>query len=179
MKLNLGCGEHYAEGWTNIDFGAKPGAKPDIVGDVTKPFPALFGRCERLYAGHIIEHLHPDTIVPTLRMWKSYLIPGGRMMVVGPDVNSTMEMFYRKEIDRHQKDAALYGCAERPGGKHQIQSTIQITSQYLHAAQWEPYPIDIRTFDPNLNPDLAQSSKEWPIVSHAAWQFCILAIPKV
>jgi len=36
MKLHIGCGERYFDGWVNIDLGPY---KVDLKHDVTKAFP--------------------------------------------------------------------------------------------------------------------------------------------
>lgn len=63
MRLNIGCGPHYAKGWTNVDVVSIPSAdiNPDVVASIDN-LPFDDGSVELLYAGHCVEHL---SILPT------------------------------------------------------------------------------------------------------------------
>ena len=89
--LELGCGGvktvPHAIG---MDFYAKGEPIPtvkqnsvaDIQGDVTK-IPESIGKFDNIIARHIIEHC--VDIVATLKHWKSFLNPGGRLIIAVPD----------------------------------------------------------------------------------------------
>ena len=62
MMLNLGCGDHRAPApWVNIDRW--PGVHPDVVASADA-LPFRSGSVERLYCGHLLEHLEWETELP-------------------------------------------------------------------------------------------------------------------
>jgi len=87
LRLNLGSGDHPTiAGWVAID--ARPDCQypPDLVGDVLHlPYPD--GSCDRLYAGHLLEHIPLPLIEAALGEWRRLLVPGGELGIVGPDID--------------------------------------------------------------------------------------------
>ena len=55
MKLNLGCGKDYKEGWTNLDISKS--VKADVYTDLEKPLPFNDNSFDRVYAVNVIEHV--------------------------------------------------------------------------------------------------------------------------
>lgn len=89
--LELGCGgvktvphalglDWYGKG-ENIPT-VKQVSVADIKGDVTK-IPSDIGKFDYIIARHILEHC--VDIVATLKHWKSFLNPGGRLIIAVPD----------------------------------------------------------------------------------------------
>lgn len=57
MKLHLGCGIRYIDGWVNIDWSDK--YKVDYSIDLgTTPLPCEDGQADRVISSHLIEHLN-------------------------------------------------------------------------------------------------------------------------
>lgn len=87
-RLNLGCGEDYRPGWTNVDKVAA--VDPDYVVDLEHtPWPFPDGAFDRVLAAHVIEHL-PD-MVAALRELARVLAAGGRAEVrlpIGDDATA-------------------------------------------------------------------------------------------
>lgn len=103
MKINLGCGRDYREGWINVD--AVPD-RADVVHDLNQlPYP--FGdNCADLIAlRHVLEHL--DRIVPVMdELWR-LTKPGGRVEITVPFFASCSAMTHPEH--RH---AFSYGSLE-------------------------------------------------------------------
>lgn len=93
MKLlNLGCGEpwsHAPAPWVNVDV--RPEAEPDLLADITA-LPCAETSIERIYAGHVLEHLAYLDVLPALKHWFTLLVPGGDMLLVGPDADKTRRL---------------------------------------------------------------------------------------
>ena len=90
LKLNLGCGAFYKEGYVNVDVRSgldkieRKEIKTDTIADVTCGLDQFKGRCDEIYAGHVLEHL--DNPAAALSYWFGLLIPKiGKILVVIPD----------------------------------------------------------------------------------------------
>ena len=60
MKLHLGCGNDYKEGWVNVDFINE--VKADVYHDLNKfPYPFIDDSVDYLLMDNVLEHL-PETI---------------------------------------------------------------------------------------------------------------------
>src|SRR5215469_9060580 len=95
MKLNLGCGDFPLTGYQNVDIRDLPGV--DWVADVRK-LPTPQRVVERIYAGHVIEHLGPDEAVQAIRDWWDILTPGGDLTIVIPDVDKALMLKERGDL---------------------------------------------------------------------------------
>jgi predicted SAM-dependent methyltransferase len=88
IQLNLGCGgiqEPPSQGWINLDYrGPWDGTKADIVANVRfLPFKSCV--FDHVYALNILEHLHREDVLSTLREWMRVLKFGGSLRVTVPD----------------------------------------------------------------------------------------------
>jgi hypothetical protein len=98
VRLNVGCGEFRAEGWLNIDVVQNEHVASDLVASVTD-LPAHVTGLTAVYCGHVLEHIPHDAVVPALRVLRERMVPGARIMCVGPDVHRAEAMFRAGEID--------------------------------------------------------------------------------
>src|ERR1035437_8874995 len=72
-KLNLGCSDAHAKGWTNVDL-----CEPcDMAVDLSKPWPWLDSTVEAIKAWDIFEHL-PSKFL-TMNEAHRVLRPGGQL----------------------------------------------------------------------------------------------------
>ena len=56
MKLHLGCGNNYMQGWVNVDYS--PAVKTDLLVDLSiYPWPFSDESVEAIYADQFLEHL--------------------------------------------------------------------------------------------------------------------------
>lgn len=87
MRLNLGSGTHYVEGWLNLDVRADDHTKADVIVSGTDPFASFgSGSAEAVYLGHVLEHVPWPDVPRLLAEVHRVLAPGGEMLAVGPDV---------------------------------------------------------------------------------------------
>lgn len=92
MKLlNVGCGTHYADGWTNTDVWSDDTTKPDVVVESNKPYPFDDNTFDAAYLGHVIEHVPWPTLPTFLFDISRVLKPNAPMLFVGPDVHKTIK----------------------------------------------------------------------------------------
>ncbi len=87
MKLNLGNGKTYLEGWTNVDIQVHPLAKnpPDLLCDIRK-IPLPDGCAETIMGIHVWEHIVRWECDDVIEEWKRLLKRGGQLILEMPDL---------------------------------------------------------------------------------------------
>ena len=90
-KLVLDVGAGYGTNQTFFEgkvirLDIDPDAKPDILGDVRGPIPEPNDKFDEVHASHILEHLTAEEGIPALREWIRVLKPGGKLIVIVPDI---------------------------------------------------------------------------------------------
>jgi len=155
MKLNIGCGSHYAEGFTNIDTYSGGEVKPDVVMSALElDFnDDLF---DLVYMGHVLEHIPEEDVVTAVNEAWRVLKPGHKLYVVGPD--------YRAAVaaqDEENIEGILHGGREWPGDEHHWVSDAETLRAFLDASKFEAVaPISLK-----------QAKQEGaPVTSLAYWQ---------
>lgn len=124
MNLNVGCGPHHADGWTNTDLlhSAEHNITPDVVVTADNPFPFDTHTVARAYLGHVLEHVPWPRLPWFLGELRRVLADGAQIMVVGPD---TMRV-----LDRWKAGLEEWG---------KVAAIIEGTGAYLgHLGAYEP-----------------------------------------
>jgi predicted SAM-dependent methyltransferase len=88
ILLNLGAGtrEYHVEGYVNID--SQPYEGIDVVCRIPKEqLPYADGSVAHIYCGHMVEHLPPWDVLPTLLECRRVLAKGGTLTLVCPDAD--------------------------------------------------------------------------------------------
>lgn len=159
MKVNIGCGEFYAEGWTNVDrTKVEGGPQPDIVASADS-LPFEDGSIDYLYAGHVLEHIDLADIPSILAEFSRVLSEDGTLLVVGPDLDRALES-YPEAVDDIR-----YGGCRWEGDEHLWESRESTMESLLEDSGWSTQPVDINEVDDSF----------WPLTSKIGWQFAILA----
>lgn len=173
VRVNLGCGDRYADGWVNVDRVECPHRK-DAVVDLTQTLPLDWwqenGVVEYAYAGHVLEHLTIDQCCDVLdRLWLC-MIPGGQVMVVGPDVDVAERMIVDGTFDHsygHTLDTIRNGGGRWPGDEHRWWCTAERVAAMLRDTGWSDVTnVGIGNVDPL-----------WPVADRRPlWQCAVSAI---
>lgn len=109
IKLNLGCQIHYIEGWINQDIvGDDPNIRIDINCDADK-LPLEDNSVDFIYAGHLIEHLYPDTVQRYLQEWFRVLKHGGKVVIVTPDSGKHFKLYSEGKLTIEHLLQPVYG----------------------------------------------------------------------
>lgn len=161
VKLNLGCGEFPVEGWLNVDL-TNPAA--DVRWDITEGLPPVDGPIERIYAGHVLEHIEQADIPTMLELWLSHeqVSVHTLMAVVGPDCDRAEQWVRQGKLTDADYQLIRYGGGRWSGDDHLWRSTGVETFHMLRDSGWAPaYPYDLQML----------VWDGWPVTSLIGWQF--------
>jgi predicted SAM-dependent methyltransferase len=92
MKLNIGCGKDYKEGFVNID--GNENLKADYHIDIDKFDLAKYlgeNKLDEIYAKDIIEHFTHWKAVELLKQFYKMLKPNGLLTIITPDFQTIIE----------------------------------------------------------------------------------------
>lgn len=171
--LNVGCGTHYADGWVNVDVVANDSTHPDLVVPRDAPLPFPDGSCVRIYLGHVLEHVRWDRVLGFLADVRRLLVDGGELLVTGPDVRRTLNLWKLNQVD----DALMHSVMEH--------AEVPTDTDWPEAShQWNCHEarvhrlLEVSGFA-NIEPRdiyaMARDGSPWPVVCPTDWQLCLLA----
>lgn len=100
LKLNLGCGGRYMEGYLNVDINSE---KADIKEDILNLEFEKESVAEVVMI-HVIEHIDYFKVEPLLKKIHFWLMKNGRLVLEFPDVIkvSRLVLKYKKNIEKLQ-----------------------------------------------------------------------------
>jgi SAM-dependent methyltransferase len=105
LKLHLGCGEKYLEGYVNIDYPPEEhtvmAAKADVYQDI-RTLEYDEGTVEEVRSHHLFEHFNRVEALKLLIKWRMWLKPGGRLVIETPDFEASARA-YLWAITRRRK----------------------------------------------------------------------------
>lgn len=117
MRLNLGCGKHYKEGFINIDaFDATVADTLMSVGDLAFQSNSV----DAIEACQLIEHLGYLHAISALAEWFRVLKPGGTLLIETPDLESSMKQYLRGGHDAKKELLTWIYGVESPGMEHRL-----------------------------------------------------------
>lgn len=191
MRLNVGCGTWYIDGWTNTD--TNPGAhKCDVAVTAADPFPMTKfpdNSADQVYLGHVLEHVPWHTlydwsrggasssgpvaslgVADFLREARRVLKPDGQLLAVGPDVYRTIRR-WGQGIEPWEMIESVLEHVDRDdhdghliGGAHAWNCHEE---RLLTKMRANGFP-DARPVDGALIDD-----HEWPVIGWAPWQCAV------
>jgi predicted SAM-dependent methyltransferase len=106
LKLHLGSGGKYIEGYTNIDIRYMPGV--DIVNDVKFLRSFQNETVDVIYASHVLEHFGRWDYMSVLTRWFELLKSGGTLRIAVPDFEQITK-YYLKTGDLKKLIGPIYG----------------------------------------------------------------------
>ena len=125
MKLHLGCGEVYLEGYRNIDQPAEAHAvQRKIVADEQADLTGLrypAGSIEEVRLHHVFEHFSRPVAMALAASWGSWLRPGGVLRIEVPDFERTARSALRTFASRRRRFIGirhLFGSREAEWAVH-------------------------------------------------------------
>lgn len=126
-NLHIGAGRVHLPGFINVDlFDTFP---QDQYADLTR-LPWDAGSFDKIYASHVLEHVHRRMISVTLSHWRDMLKPGGLLRLSVPSFDAVVER-YRETRDVEEVMGLLYGRQDHPRNNHFVTFTHDSLSAYL------------------------------------------------
>lgn len=169
MRVNLGCGDRYAEGgWLNVDHPGMPHRK-DLPLDLRYPIPDewLPAKLTHVYAGHLLEHLRVHECLSLLERLLPAMAPDGELMVVGPDVDLARGLEVAGTLTV-TLESLICGAGRWSGDEHRWECSSRAIAKMLRITGWT------RVTDIGIGnvPDL------WPVADRKpVWQCAVKASP--
>ncbi|MCU1622753.1 MAG: glycosyl transferase, family 2 [Frankiales bacterium] len=105
MRVNLGCGQAYMEGWTNVDESRD--VKADIYMEAAEFLRQYAAEIDEIYMGHVLEHIMPGDALVTLRLMNERLRPGTMISAVTPDMDAIFKAYLDGEVSNDQVNASF------------------------------------------------------------------------
>ena len=93
MKLHLGCGTKKMQGYVNID--SVKGVDPDLVHDLTKPFPYKDQSVDEILAEDLLEHFDKYMRILVISEWVRVLKVGGTIIIQVPNFKKILFKYFK------------------------------------------------------------------------------------
>jgi hypothetical protein len=135
IKLHLGCGGIYLDGYRNIDLpveehGVQEAIRPDVYADITTLEFAPESVSEvRLH--HVFEHFERPTALRLLIDWYGWLEPGGKLVVETPDFARSARALLRKRSPADQMKLLRHVF-----GSHEARWAVHCDGWYPAKFRW-------------------------------------------
>lgn len=128
MKLHLGCGPRYIEGFYHIDALEFPHI--NYQGSVKDLSQFANDSIELIYAAHLLEHFGRKEFLTVLREWYRVLKPGGILRIAVPDFEKVVKM-YSKNYPLENLLGFLVGGQKDKYDYHKMVFDYQSISNHL------------------------------------------------
>lgn len=122
IKLHLGCGETYLEGYINIDFPQSEHTVMKPVADISQDIRTLKyepGTIAEIRSHHVFEHFSRAETLAILRQWYGWLMPGGKLVIETPDFEGSVKKFLLADLQtQSQLSRHIFGSQEAKWAYH-------------------------------------------------------------
>lgn len=173
MKLHLGCGQRYLEGYTNIDF--PPSEHTVQVASVADEHADLLNlkfpenSVGEIRLHHVFEHFPRYTACALVAAWQSWLSEGGILRIEVPDmlltglasINPFASRFRRRVAERH-----LFGSHEAAWAGHKEGYTSRDLRALLSVFGLRVIKKSRNSWRGTYNIDL--TAKKWRLLTRSA-----------
>ena len=107
MKLHLGCGKRFIEGFIHVDLQKLPHI--DYHTSVDDLNFAADNSVDLIYVSHVLEHFGRHEYKNVLKEWYRVLKPSGILRVSVPDFDAVVKYYTEKEANLHRLLGFLVG----------------------------------------------------------------------
>lgn len=126
IRINVGCGNDYREGFINID-------PYDDAADIKAPIQKLpfeTGRVAQIICFETLEHIPQADVQPALNECFRVLKKGGQLVMTVPDMVGACQRFL-EDPENEWSIARIYGNQSHPGQFHMAGFTPKMLFRYL------------------------------------------------
>jgi len=122
MKLHLGCGGTYLEGYVNIDYPTTDKTIMNVKADIYQDITTLEyekNSIDEVRSHHVFEHFNRVDALKLLIKWRGWLKPGGKLVIETPDyfwcsiLMPFVTFKFKMELGRH-----IFGTQEAHWANH-------------------------------------------------------------
>ena len=143
MKLHLGCGERYLDGYTHIDIAEFDHI--DYKSSVHKLDMIDDNSCELIYASHVLEYFDTEEAKDVLSEWHRVLIDKGILRLAVPNIEKLIEV-YNQTNDINKILCPLYGRWELNNTSNNIYHKTVYDMKFLSTLLTEVGYKNIKTW---------------------------------
>lgn len=146
MRVNLGSGLAYVEGWVNVD--SNPEIKSDVCMDAFEFIERFGAEIDELYMGHFLEHLRLDQAEALLRTIIDRVPAGTVVSAVTPDMRAVFRSYLAGQLSNRELNELYVYSYVQPCHHvwcHDIDSLISL---FKEAGFIDVQPIDPLTWPP-------------------------------
>lgn len=138
-KLHIGAKRIFA-GWEGLNVTPFDGLDHIMDARDLSAFPDKTFAV--VYASHVLEHFdYKDELLTVLKEWHRVLVPGGKLMVSVPDLETLCRLFVDRALcdvnDRFRLMRMLFGGHTDPFDYHQVGLNWEFLTHYLSEAGFE------------------------------------------
>jgi GT2 family glycosyltransferase/glycosyltransferase involved in cell wall biosynthesis/predicted SAM-dependent methyltransferase len=155
VRVNLGCGQAYMDGWVNVD--ASTDVKADIYLDAADFVRQYGDQVEEVYMGHVLEHILPGDALVTLRLLCERLPKGAVVSAVTPDMAAIWEAYQQGEISNEQLNASFVYSYVQPSHHVWCYDTRSLTELFRRAGFDDVAAIDPLAWEPVFHKEGAEA----------------------
>ena len=132
MHLHLGSGCKRIPGYLNVDANEEWG--PDIVATMDDLASLEDNAVDGIYACHVLEHTHRESIGAVLEEWHRVLEPGGELRVAVPDFEAMVLLYVDQGVHLERLWGLFYGGGRTEWDYHQAIFDYETLCTYLQRA---------------------------------------------
>jgi len=135
-KLNLGCGEHYLDGYINIDLYNN---KADVNDDITSLLNLAVnfvehGTVDEIYSSHSLMCVPENKMLATLKLWHTFLKEGGKIIIETTDFEIQVNDYINDKQNSSKVIRSLFGNNVDDGLGLRYQFDFWLLRRWLESA---------------------------------------------
>lgn len=131
LKLHLGSGPNYIDGWVNVDI---LGMHPDVYWDLRHGVPFPDECAEAAFLEHVLEHFRLADVLAVLEECRRVLVPGGIVRIGVPDFGSYLRSYVG--------DGAFIDEL-RPGRPTPLLAVGEVAVEHGHRSVWDGDTLEV------------------------------------
>ena len=165
MRVNLGCGQAYMEGWTNVDESRD--VKADIYMEAAEFLRQYASEIDEIYMGHVLEHIMPGDALVTLRIMNERLRPGTVISAVTPDMDAIFQAYLDGDVSNDQVNASFIYSYVQPSPHIWCYGPESLAELFRRAGFTDVQPIDPASWGPVFWKEGTESQWQCGVMAHA------------